>query len=153
MFDDFETKEDRFEWHRTSLARLAEIEDEFMMLIQARDRLLKELTSLKETLESHRRQGALLNLRAAELLDRLARRADKAEDNDVLIPEERELINKLNASRRQLERDVLATERQLKIAQFEAKSLTELLEELEDQVAELAVDLEIEKDNAFHERN
>jgi hypothetical protein len=45
------------------------------------------------------------------------------------------------------------TELRLKIAQFEADSLAELLEDLEDQVAEIAADLEGGENSFLNERH
>jgi chromosome segregation ATPase len=156
MFDDFDfdATQGRLQEHRVNLARLAEIQDELRTLINARDRLLKDLTSLKATLEAHRQAGSAIRLRAMQILTRLAKQVDEGvNENQGLSSDDERLISDLDASRIQLEHDVDLTERRLKIAHFEADSLAEMLEDLEDQVAEIAADLDREKDSYLNERN
>jgi len=156
MFDefDFDSTETKSQQHRVHLARLAEIQDELKTLVHARDRLLKELATLKATLESHRQAGSVIRLRAMQILNRLAKQLEEGSGESQLpSTDDEKLINDLDASRLQLERDVDLTERRLKIAQFEADSLADLLEDLEDQVAEIAADLDGGEDSFFNERN
>jgi hypothetical protein len=89
-----------------------------------------------------------------QILNRLAKQVEEgAAENQLLSSDDERLINELDASRVQLERDVDLTERRLKIAQFEADSLAELLEDLEDQVAEIAADLDGEEGSFLNERH
>lgn len=150
----FDLSEGSIQQHRANLARLAEIQDELKMLVYARDRLLRELTTLKATLESHRQASSVIRLRAMQILDRLAKRAEAGvSENQLVTTDDERLLNELDASRIQLEKDVNATERRLKIAQFEADSLAELLEDLEDQVAEIAAELEGGENSFLNERH
>lgn len=156
MFDEFnfDATEEKWQQHRANLARLGQIQDELRMLVQARDRLLKDLTTLKATLETHRQSGAVIRLRAMQILNRLAKQAEEGiSEGQLLSADDEKLINELDASRIQLEHDVDLTERRLKIAQFEADSLAEMLEDLEDQVAEIAADLDGEEDGFLNERH
>lgn len=156
MFDDFnfDSTEEHLQQYRANLTRLAEIQDELKTLVQARDRLLKELTTLKATLEAHRMAGSAIRLRAMQILSRLAKQAEEGlADEQLLTSDDEKLINDLDASRLQLEHDVDETERRLKIAQFEADSLAEMLEDLEDQVAQIAADLDTGEDGFLNERH
>ncbi len=160
MFDEFSLNptEKRTQQYRANLERLAEIQDDLRLLIQARDRLLKDLTTLKATLETHRQTGSAIRGRAMEILDRLAKQVETGQGESQgeslwLSSDDERLIQDLEASRVQLEQDVNHTERRLKIAQFEADSLAEMLEDLEDQVAEIASDLDDEEDDFLNERH
>ncbi|MBI3948931.1 MAG: hypothetical protein HY314_00530 [Acidobacteria bacterium] len=156
MFDEFnfDSTQGKLQQHRANLARLAEIQDELKMLVQARDRLLRDLTTLKATLETHRQAGSVIRLRAMQILNRLAKQVEEGiSESQLLSSDDERLINELDASRIQLEHDVDLTERRLKIAQFEADSLAQMLEDLEDQVAEIAADLDGEEDNFLNERH
>ena len=138
----------------TYASRVVEIQDELKMLVQARDRLLKDLTKLKVTLESHRKAGSTIRHRALQILDRLAGQIDQERPQPQSVDsDDKQLIQDLDASRAQLEHDVSLTERRLKLAQFEADSLAEMLEELEDQVAEIASDLDGDEDGVLNERH
>lgn len=150
----FDLSESRFQQRQANLARLAEIRNELKILVQARNRLLRELATLKATLESHRQAGAAIRLRAMQILARLTKRAEAGiSESQLVTSDDERLLNELEASRIQLEKDVQMTERRLKIAQFEADSLAELLEELEDQVAEIAAELEGGENRFPNERN
>jgi len=150
----FDLSEGSIQQRQANLARLAEIQDQLKMLVQARDRLLRELATLKATVESHRQAGSVIRLRAMQILDRLAKQAEAGvSENQLVTTDDERLLNELDASRIQLEKDVNVTERRLKIAQFEADSLAELLEDLEDQVAEIAAELEGGENSFLNERH
>jgi len=144
MFDELDFyaahswREDRL----AKLQRLAQIRDELMELVKVRDRLVKELTSMKTKLEHHRRASAELRSRATQLLERLVEKSQRegAADQPFSAEDER-MLEEIDASRIQLEREVEETDRRLRIAQFEADSLAMTLEDLEDQVEELAAEL------------
>ncbi|MCS6803796.1 MAG: hypothetical protein RMM98_17450 [Acidobacteriota bacterium] len=156
MFDEFRQNptESRSQHHQANLARLAEIQAQLKLLVQVRERLLKDLTNLKSKLETHRQAGAAIKSRAMAILNRLAQQVEEGNPaHQTLSPEDEQLLRELEASREQLERDVDVTERKLKIAQFEADTLAQILEELELQVAEIASDLNDDEDFAPHERH
>jgi chromosome segregation ATPase len=152
MFEEFDTysghtwQEDRL----AKLERLAEIRDDLQDLVKARDRLVKELTRMREKLEDHRRSSTELRTRATQLLGRLIERAENEDtDAQTLSPEDERTLEEIDVSRRQLEREVEETDRRLRIAQFEADTLAASLEDLEEQVAELAEDLNIQEGDDY----
>lgn len=156
MFDEFRQNptESGYQQHQANLARLAEIQDELKVLVQARNRLLNDLATLKSILETHRQAGATIKSQAMSILNRLAKQVEEGNpEHQTVSPDDERLLRELEAARLQLERDVDVTERKLKIAQFEADSLAQILEELELQVAEIASDLSGDEDFALHERH
>lgn len=156
MFDEFRQNpaESGYQQHQANLARLAEIQDELKLLVQARNRLLNDLATLKSILETHRQAGATIKSRAMSILNRLAKQVEEGNpEHQTVSPDDERLLRELEAARLQLEREVDVTERKLKIAQFEADSLAQILEELELQVAEIASDLSGDEDFAPHERH
>jgi hypothetical protein len=156
MFDEynFDGTEVSLQQHQANLSRLVEIQDELRTLVQARDRLLRDLTILKATLETHRQAGSVIRLRAMQILNRLSKQVEEGtQENQLLDSDDERLIHELDASRAQLEKDVDLTERRLKIAQFEADTLAGMLDDLEDQVAQIAADLDGEEGISLNERN
>ena len=152
MFDELDFyaahswREDRL----AKLERLAQIREELIELVKVRDRLVKELTNMKAKLEHHRRVSADLRSRATRLLERLVEKSQRegAAEQPFSIEDER-MLEEIDASRIQLEQEVEETDRRLRIAQFEADSLAMTLEDLEDQVAELAAELGEDDENDY----
>jgi chromosome segregation ATPase len=142
MFNNFfytatNKNEDRF----SKLERLAEIETELDHLVEVRDRLLEQLGRMRGELEGHRRESLEVRMRALDLFNRLARRAEESPDGSI-NPEDENLLHQLDSWRQRLEGEVAKMERKLKVAMFEAESLESTLNELRDQAASLAAELD-----------
>jgi uncharacterized coiled-coil DUF342 family protein len=151
--NDFDPTEPDDQSCRVQLVRLAEIQEDLKTLAQARDRIIRELTNLRATLEAHRQAGHIIHTQAIDLLHRLITQAEEGMGVErPLTFKEAALIQNLEASRLQLTQDVEMTEQRLRVAQFEANSWTQMLEELRNRVAEMAADLDFSED-APHERH
>jgi hypothetical protein len=145
MFNNFfytatKKNEDRF----SKLERLAEIETELDQLVEVRDRLLEQLGRMRGDLEGHRRESLEVRMRALDLFNRIARRVEETSDSTI-NPEEEKLLYQLDAWRQRLEGEVGKLERKLKVAMFEAESLEATLDELREQAADIAAELDDEE--------
>jgi chromosome segregation ATPase len=152
MFDDLDlyAGQSRREDRLAKLERLTQIRNELMELIQVRDRLVNELTTMKTRLQEHRHASTELRSRATELLERLIEKYQREGMTDQsLSVEDEQMLEEIDVSRIQLEHEVDDTDRRLRIAQFEADSLAMTLEDLELQVEQLAADLNSEDEEDY----
>jgi chromosome segregation ATPase len=120
--------------------RLLELRDELEQLRLAREGLLRRLHQMRRTLDGQRRESAEIRARTRELIARIIRRL-KESPGSTLTPEEEQQIAALDAWRQRLENEIADMEQQLKVAAFEAESLEASLNEVQQQVDQLAAEM------------
>jgi uncharacterized coiled-coil DUF342 family protein len=120
--------------------RLLDLRDELEQLRLAREGLLRRLHQMRQTLDGHRRESGELRARTRDLISRIRRRL-KEFPGSTLTPEEEREIAALDAWRQRLENEILEMEQKLKVAAFEAESLEASLNDVQQEVDQLAAEI------------